>query len=101
MPGSDPGEGFLNTNSQLFGTTQPAAGAQPTNGGFVTNFDYTLGWQSKDPSWAKQILPGTAAADIMKCYTPKLLPVLSQYSYRYSHTRSSDTSCCASIGLVM
>jgi phospholipase C len=84
MPGSDPGEGFLNTNAQLFGTTQPAAGAQPTNGGFVTNFDYTLGWQSKDPSWAKQILPGTAAADIMKAYTPELLPVLSALASGYA-----------------
>src|ERR1700686_4113177 len=41
MPGSDPGEGFLNTNSQLFGTTQPKPGATATNQGFVTNFDYT------------------------------------------------------------
>lgn len=84
MPGSDPGEGFLNTNAQLFGTTQPKPGAQPTNGGFVTNFDYTLGWQQKDPSWAKQILPGTTAANIMKMYTPELLPVLSTLASGYA-----------------
>ncbi|MEA2415948.1 MAG: phospholipase [Thermoanaerobaculia bacterium] len=84
MPGSDPGEGFLNTNSQLFGTTQPKPGAVATNQGFVTNFDYTLGWQAKDPSWAKQILPGTAAPDIMKMYTPELLPVLSALARGYA-----------------
>lgn len=84
IPGSDPGEGFLNTNAQLFGTTQPKAGAQPANGGFVTNFDYTLGWQQKDPSWAKQILPGTTGADIMKMYTPELLPVLSTLASGYA-----------------
>jgi len=84
MPGSDPGEGFLNTNSQLFGTTQPKPGAVATNQGFVTNVDYTLGWQAKDPSWAKQILPGTAAPDIMKMYTPELLPVLSALARGYA-----------------
>jgi phospholipase C len=84
MPGSDPGEGFLNTNSQLFGTTQPKAGAATTNQGFVTNFDYTLGWQSKDPGWAKDIIPGTVASDIMKMYTPEMLPVLSALARGYA-----------------
>src|SRR5215475_10262221 len=27
QPGADPGEGYANTNSQLFGTASPAAGA--------------------------------------------------------------------------
>ena len=38
MPGADPGEGFLNTNYQLFSTDDPAHGAIPTNKGFVINF---------------------------------------------------------------
>jgi len=84
MPGSDPGEGFLNTNSQLFGTTQPKPGATATNQGFVTNFDYTLGWQSKDPGWAKDILPGTSASAIMKMYPPEMLPVLSALARGYA-----------------
>jgi phospholipase C len=31
MPGADPGEGFQNTNYQLFSTDDPAPGAVPTN----------------------------------------------------------------------
>src|SRR5580692_2629916 len=38
MPGADPGEGFFNTNYQLFRTDTPAQGAKPTNDGFVINF---------------------------------------------------------------
>jgi phospholipase C len=38
MPGADPGEGFYNTNYQLFSTDDPAPGAVPTNRGFVVNF---------------------------------------------------------------
>ena len=38
MPGADPGEGFHNTNFQLFSTDDPAPGAVPTNRGFVVNF---------------------------------------------------------------
>src|SRR5215469_5013751 len=34
MPGADPGEGYHNTNIQLFGTENPPAGMQPTNSGF-------------------------------------------------------------------
>ena len=75
MPGADPGEGYQATNLQLFGTSTPAASAVPTNRGFVSNFAYTLGWESKKPSWAP--LPGTVANDIMGIYTPTMLPVLS------------------------
>src|ERR1700722_20388424 len=31
MPGADPGEGFQNTNLQLFSTDDPVKGATPTN----------------------------------------------------------------------
>src|SRR5262252_7500278 len=37
-PGADPGEGFQNTNLQLFSTDAPDAGAVPSNRGFVINF---------------------------------------------------------------
>ena len=50
MPGADPGEGYMATNDQLFGTdTAPASSAQaPSNDGFVKDFAYTLGWQGRD-----------------------------------------------------
>src|SRR5271168_65516 len=38
MPGADPGEGFQNTNYQLFSTDDPDPGAVPDNQGFVVNF---------------------------------------------------------------
>lgn len=73
-PGDDPGEGFYNTNQQLFGSTQPAANTKATNSGFVVNFGETLPYDAKTQ---RPPLPGTTANDVMACYTPKLLPVLS------------------------
>ena len=36
------------TSSQLYGrTTNPAVGAAAPTQGFVTDYAYTLGWQSK------------------------------------------------------
>jgi phospholipase C len=75
MPGADPGEGYQATNSQLFGSDTAPAPPVATNRGFVTNFAYTLGWETKEPGWAP--LPGTQASDILGMYTPALLPVLS------------------------
>ena len=75
MPGADPGEGYVATNSQLFGTATAPVPPTATNSGFVTNFTYTLGWQSKDPSWS--VLPGTVPRNIMGMFTPQMLPVLS------------------------
>jgi phospholipase C len=76
MPGADPGEGYLNTNSQLFGSTKAPIPIVPaSNQGFVKNFDYTLSWESKeDPS---SVIAGTRAGDIMGIYNPDTLPVLS------------------------
>jgi phospholipase C len=49
MPRADPGEGYLNTNAQLFGgATEPSPLVPATNQGFVTNFAYTLSWESKE-----------------------------------------------------
>ncbi len=82
-PKSDPGEGFYNTNAQIYGTTKPAAGAPATNRGFVTNFGATLKYQEKDPaSW--DILPGTVETDIMGIYTPESLPILSGLARGYA-----------------
>jgi len=76
MPGADPGEGYNAMNDQLYGSiaapaTQPAA----SNTGFVTDFAYTLGWQAKGKGWT--ILPGTVEADVMGCFDPSMLPILS------------------------
>jgi phospholipase C len=75
MPGADPGEGYVNTNLQLFGSQTPPTPPVATNQGFVTNFASTLAWQSSDPSW--KIVPGTTANDITGVFTPSLVPVLS------------------------
>jgi phospholipase C len=75
MPGADPGEGYTATNSQLFGTETAPTPPTATNQGFVSNFTYTLSWESKSAGWTP--LAGTQASDIMGMYTPALLPVLS------------------------
>ena len=56
MPGADPGEGFLNTNFQLFSTDDPAPGAVPTNQGFVINFKAAIA--SDLAKHFKDTLPG-------------------------------------------
>jgi len=84
MPGADPGEGYMATNDQLFGTeTAPASLSDvPGMRGFVTDFAYTLGWQSKSTTWS--IVPGTVASNIMGCFTPQTLPVLSALATSYA-----------------
>ncbi|MGO9928748.1 MAG: alkaline phosphatase family protein [Mycobacterium sp.] len=72
-PGADPGEGFVATNTQLFGETSPPAGIPATNRGFVTDFAATL----KGIDAHRPIISGTTASDIMGIFTPELLPVLS------------------------
>ena len=87
-PGSDPGEGYFNTNSQLYGNYKtPAPGTVATNQGFVTDFEYTLNWQraankKKANSW--HIIEGTTGNDMMVIYTPDLLPVLSGLAKGYA-----------------
>ncbi|MGA2836970.1 MAG: alkaline phosphatase family protein [Acidimicrobiales bacterium] len=73
MPGADPGEGYVATNLQLFGSATAPAPAVATNLGFVTNFATTLtGADARRPK-----VPGTVPSDIMGIYTPEMLPVLS------------------------
>jgi phospholipase C len=83
-PKADPGEGFHNTNAQLFGTTSPAAGAQADNSGFITNFAATMAWQKGQKNGHWDILPGTQETDIMGMYTPEQLPVLSGLAKGYA-----------------
>lgn len=75
MPGADPGEGYTATNAQLFGSNTAPTPPVATNQGFVSNFTYTLSWESKNKSYS--IYPGTVANDIMGMHTPDTLPVLS------------------------
>jgi phospholipase C len=74
MPGADPGEGYTATNSQLFGSTTAPTPPVATNQGFVTDFSYTLGWESKE---GYSIIAGTTAGSIMGVFPPAMLPVLS------------------------
>jgi phospholipase C len=85
MPGAVPGEGYMATNDQLYGSDNgPASAGEAASGqGFVKNFGYTLGWESKQPKrWP--MVPGTAEGDIMGCYTPEALPVLSALARGYA-----------------
>jgi phospholipase C len=76
MPGANPGEGYNATNNQLFGAqAAPSDPSQsPTNSGFVRNFGDTLRWQGEQ---GRLVRAGATAHDIMGCFTPQALPVLS------------------------
>jgi phospholipase C len=84
MPGADPGEGYMAANSQLYGSiSAPASGLAAPGQGFVKDYAYTLGWQAKESgSWP--IVPGTVEGDIMGCFTPEALPVLSALATGYA-----------------
>jgi len=84
MPGADPGEGYMATNDQLYGSNNgPASSGQAaTCQGYVANYAYTLGWQSKESGWP--IVAGTVEGDIMGCFTPQTLPVLSALAAGYA-----------------
>jgi phospholipase C len=75
MPGADPGEGFYNTNYQLYSTDDPKSGAVPDNKGFVLNFKSAIA--SDLARGRKDTIPGTQPSQIMGIYTPELLPILS------------------------
>ena len=82
MPGADPGEGYLATNHQLWGSnTAPASGTPATMRGFVKDFAYTINWETND-KWT--IVPGTTADWIMGCFTPQALPVISALAKGYA-----------------
>jgi phospholipase C len=75
MPGADPGEGFHNTNYQLFCTDLPTAGEVPTNKGFVVNFKSAIA--SDLANHYQDSLPGTVPDEIMGMYPPEALPIMS------------------------
>jgi phospholipase C len=75
MPGADPGEGFHNTNYQLFRTDDPQPGKAPTNDGFVINFKAAIA--SDLARHFQDTLPDTDPSEIMGMYTPELLPIMS------------------------
>lgn len=82
MPGADPGEGYPATNEQLWASDKaPASGTQATMQGFVTDFAYTIGWETTE-HWT--IVAGTTAEAIMGCFTPETLPVLSALATGYA-----------------
>jgi phospholipase C len=83
MPGADPGEGYSATNRQYYGTTSgpTSSGQAAACQGFVTDFAYTIGWETNE-KWS--ILPGTTPNDIMGCFTPEALPVLSALARGYA-----------------
>ena len=74
MPGADPGEGYANTNSQLFGSGKPPSPPVATNSGFVTNFDAAITYDQRSD---RTVIAGTTAANIMGIFPPSALPVLS------------------------
>jgi len=74
MPGANPGEGYTNTNAQLFGTTTPPSPPLATCGGFVTNFADAIAY---DRLHHHKVVAGTTASDIMGIFPPAALPVLS------------------------
>jgi phospholipase C len=83
MPGADPGEGYLATNQQLYGTDAGpgSAGETAPVNGYVTDYAYTLGWETTE-KWS--IVAGTTEQDIMGCFTPEALPVLSALARGYA-----------------
>jgi len=81
MPGSDPGEGYTATNSQLFNNTKAPTPPIATNQGFVNDYVYKLGWEKNKKG---MVLPGTVAQNIMGIFTPEMLPILSTLARSYA-----------------
>lgn len=81
FPDPDPGEGFKDTNHQLFSEYNVGAlyPPQPINMGFVQNYQnamlygaYSFGDSPSNPR------------DIMKCFTPEQTPVLSSLAKNFA-----------------
>jgi phospholipase C len=73
-PSPDPGELWMDINTQLFGTTNPATGAVPSMQGFAHNYIN----QTDPPA-------GTfSARDIMHFYSVEQLPVLSRLARQFA-----------------
>jgi phospholipase C len=66
---TDPHHDFDDVTEQLFGTASPAAGQTPDMSGFVRNFERYA---------------GSDAANIMNCFDPANLPVLTKLAQSYA-----------------
>lgn len=81
LPSPDPGEGYKDTNFQLFSNYEVASEYPPgpTNFGFVNNYQKAMLYGSysfgDDP---------TNPRAIMKCYTPEQTPVLSALARNFA-----------------
>ena len=82
MPGADPGEGFHNTNYQLFQTDDPKPNQPATNQGFVVNFKSAIA--SDQARHYSDTLPGTDPSEIMGMYSPQMVPVMSALARGYA-----------------
>jgi phospholipase C len=69
VPNPDPGEGFLNTLQQIYGSAENPPTAAPGMQGFLSDYEATT-------------LPD--ASQIMQYYTPSSLPVLSALARGYA-----------------
>jgi phospholipase C len=81
MPGADPGEGYANTNVQLFGNGRPPDPPVPTMTGFVTNFEAAISFDQRSNM---SVQSGTVAGSIMGVFPPSALPVLSGLARGYA-----------------
>ena len=81
LPKPDPGEGFKDTNHQLFQKYDVPLQypPPPTNMGFVQNYQYAMLYGTY--SFGDE--PGNPRS-IMKCYTPQQTPVLSELARSFA-----------------
>ncbi len=68
---ADPNHHFPDVMQQLYGTTNPAAGQSPDMSGFVLNYEAKSG-------------SAAGGANIMKCFKPEALPVLTTLAREYA-----------------
>jgi phospholipase C len=68
---ADPNHHFADVTEQLYGTGNPAVGQAADMSGFVLNYEAKSG-------------SAAAGANIMKCFTPQALPVLSTLAKQYA-----------------
>jgi len=83
LPGAEPGQGYQATNSQLYGSlTGPSSPGQPAScQGFVASYADAL---SLAGGAGFPVVSGIAGGDIMGCFTPEALPVLSALARGYA-----------------
>lgn len=81
LPAPDPGEGFKDTNHQLFQYYEVAQQypPPPTNMGFVQNYQNAMLYGA----FSFGDNPGNPRS-IMKCYTPQQVPVLSELARSFA-----------------